>query len=396
MPPTDDRSEKQSEKKKARGCLPLILAFLLLLALVIAAGGLFGVVTANALDTGDEFPVILFLSLCLFLFCVTATYLAILLHEAGHLLFGLLSGYRFRSFRIGRFLWVKEGAHIRLRRLYRVGRGSECLLAPPEEKNGRFPVLRHKLGGAFVSLLFGLLFLYLTARTYGTVFWPAVFCYAAMISLLIACVTGLPFRFGLMSNDGYQALMLKRNQKERLAYHALLYIHDAVAGGTRLRDLPEDRFSVTEDDAQQEPMQASLAVLRCNRLMDAARFDEAETAIRSLLNNTEAAISGVHRTLLLSDLLYLVLLNEETRYTESTLLSKEQEDFLKLMQDHPSVVRTGYTYLLLKKRDTEGALRLRRRFETVAANYPYPADLIGERSFLSLADKIYALENGEA
>ena len=38
------------------------------------------------------------------------------IHEAGHLVFGLLSGYSFLSFRIGGFAWVKADGKVRFAR----------------------------------------------------------------------------------------------------------------------------------------------------------------------------------------------------------------------------------------------------------------------------------------
>lgn len=45
----------------------------------------------------------------LFLGMYVAIFVQLIIHEAGHLVFGLLSGYAFGSFRIFSFMWVKEG-----------------------------------------------------------------------------------------------------------------------------------------------------------------------------------------------------------------------------------------------------------------------------------------------
>ena len=39
---------------------------------------------------------------------VVSYYIAIIVHEGGHLLFGLLAGYSFSSFRIFSFMWIKH------------------------------------------------------------------------------------------------------------------------------------------------------------------------------------------------------------------------------------------------------------------------------------------------
>ena len=49
------------------------------------------------------------LSLVFFLIAVS---LQVVLHEAGHLVCGLASGYRFVSFRIFSFTWIRQGGKV--------------------------------------------------------------------------------------------------------------------------------------------------------------------------------------------------------------------------------------------------------------------------------------------
>lgn len=53
----------------------------------------------------------------LFIGMYAAIYLQIIFHEAGHLLFGRMTGYRFSSFRIGSLMWIKEDGRLCFRRL---------------------------------------------------------------------------------------------------------------------------------------------------------------------------------------------------------------------------------------------------------------------------------------
>ena len=58
--------------------------------------------------------------------------LQIIIHESGHLLFGLLTGYRFVSFRVFSFMILKEGGQLRLRHLNLAGTGGQCLMDAPD------------------------------------------------------------------------------------------------------------------------------------------------------------------------------------------------------------------------------------------------------------------------
>ena len=82
-------------------------------------------------------------------------FLHIILHEGGHLVCGLLSGYRFVSYRAGSIIWVKQGKQIVRKKFSIPGTGGQCLLDPPEpEEDGSFPSLLYNLGGGLSNLLF--------------------------------------------------------------------------------------------------------------------------------------------------------------------------------------------------------------------------------------------------
>lgn len=96
---------------------------------------------------------------CLMLvFLYLAWLIQVVIHEAGHLICGLLSGYTFSSFRIGSFMLLKENGRLVTKRLKIPGTGGQCLMAPPEMVNGKFPVVLYNLGGSLFNLIVTLLF----------------------------------------------------------------------------------------------------------------------------------------------------------------------------------------------------------------------------------------------
>ena len=84
--------------------------------LYVALGGALGWALGNFLSIGQvELPLgekLLLLGGALLLVYL-AGMLQTILHEAGHLLFGLLSGYRFCSFRIGQWMLARQNGALR-------------------------------------------------------------------------------------------------------------------------------------------------------------------------------------------------------------------------------------------------------------------------------------------
>ena len=79
-------------------------------------------------------------------FFLIAIFLQVSLHEAGHLMCGLASGYRFVSFRIFSFTWIRQGGKVRMKRFSVSGTGGQCLLAPPEKPDEEIPVTLYRWG----------------------------------------------------------------------------------------------------------------------------------------------------------------------------------------------------------------------------------------------------------
>ena len=75
-------------------------------------GLLCGIVMGDAFDgfmEGNNFLLLIGIEIALFL---VANYLHLIIHEAGHLVSGLISGYGFGSFRVGNLMFIKENGPI--------------------------------------------------------------------------------------------------------------------------------------------------------------------------------------------------------------------------------------------------------------------------------------------
>jgi hypothetical protein len=49
-------------------------------------------------------------------------------------------------------MWVKEGGEVKLRNLSLAGAGGQCLLIPPEIKDGKYPYVLYNFGGSITNL----------------------------------------------------------------------------------------------------------------------------------------------------------------------------------------------------------------------------------------------------
>ncbi|MGM9619191.1 MAG: hypothetical protein ACI3W8_05085 [Oscillospiraceae bacterium] len=375
----------KGKKKKGAWQTHIATAFMVLLG---GACGLLMVWYADISLSADAPLGEVLLSLAaLLLIMYAAIFLQMAIHEAGHLVFGLLSGYGFSSFRLMSFMWVKEDGKLRLRRFSLAGTGGQCLMTPPEPgADGRFPVVLYNLGGSLMNVLAGLVFLGLYCLLPCPPFFSAALLMLALSGFALALMNGVPLRTGTVDNDGYNALSLRRSPEALRAFWVQMKVNGQTARGLRLKDMPEEWFIVPSDEGMKNSMVAVLGVLACNRLMDAHRFAEAEALMARLLG-LDSAIAGLHRALLTCDRMYCELIGENRREALEDMRGKEQKKLMKAMKTSLTVLRTEYAYALLSERDGKKAEAFLARFEKCARSYPYPSDLLSERELLALAQE---------
>ena len=313
-------------------------------------------------------------------------FIHIVIHESGHLIGGLLSGYTFSSFRIGSFMLLKENGKLVSKRLKIAGTGGQCLMAPPEMVDGKFPVVLYNMGGSVMNLLVSLLFVpvLIVAPKGG---FLALFSFLMIgMGIISGLGNGIPLHTKTVDNDGYNAISLGKSKDAMQAFWLQMKMNEQLSKGLRLKDMPDEWFQMPSDEAMKNNLVAAIGVSVCNRLMDQHRFEEADAQMAHILS-IESGMIGVHRNLVICDRLYYELIHENRPNVVASFYTKEQQKFMKAMRTFPSVIRTEYAYALLVEKDQGKAAKALEAFEKVAKTYPYPNDINSERELIQIAEE---------
>lgn len=304
----------------------------------------------------------------------------IVLHEAGHLVAGLLSGYRFSSFRIGSLMLIREGDKLRLRHYSLAGTAGQCIMAPPELVDGKCPVVLYNLGGVLMNFLVGALCLIIVA-------WFPIPPAAGLLLMLlgitgVGCglMNGVPMNTGMVKNDGGNVVELVRNPAAVRAFWVQLKVTEQLSKGVSLTEMDESWFALPPREQMGSCLIATLAVFRENWLMEKHQFEDAEALIDDLLAG-DYGLAGLHRQLLICDKVFLLLLRGESA---QALMDEPQQKFMKAMKTHPSVLRTQYAWACLGEKNREKAAEAEKAFAQVAARYPYPVEIETEKALMEL------------
>ncbi len=374
------------QKKKANW-----LQWVMMLGYMVI-GGFFGVLMIQTMEAASQNDAsegkVMLLWLVLMVSMYLIMFLQIVLHEAGHLIFGLATGYRFVSFRVGSLMLVKNEQGYRLRKLRLGGTGGQCLLEPPPMVDGKMPNVLYNLGGSLMNLLVGIVCLIAALCCPAGSVGRAILLLSAVVGIMYALMNALPIK-GEIDNDGRNALYLSKNPKALEAFRTQLVINKLSSEGMRLKDMPQEHFVWPAAEDRSNGLIATIAVFCANRLMDEHRFEECAAQLDELLNDTEHPVPVLYQKLCTVDRMYLHLLAGENE-AATALMTKELKQFLKAMKGQPPVHRTEYAYAILAEDDAAKAKKQLAAFDAMAKNYPHEQEIAAERELIALAQKAKA------
>ncbi len=320
------------------------------------------------------------LMLCVF----GASLLQLIAHEGGHLVFGLLTGYKFVSFRIFSLALVKLEGRLHLKRLSLPGTAGQCLMAPPEPYDPNMPTQLYNFGGVLMNLLVALLAGGIAVFAKGIL--SLFLIWVAGVGVMFALQNGVPMRLAA-SNDGMNARNIRRDSANVWALWTQLKVQQELSEGKRLKDLPREWFQ------PQAPLGNDLVwsqeTIGFQQMLDEGQYAKA-------LETGAALLPRLRQSPLLSfvvrgDLIFLnLILKDQGQEKALALMGKDYQKLSKklsvMVNTLPNMIRTEYAKAVLLEKDMQRADKLKKQFEKAAVRYPYPSEILGERDMMAAVD----------
>ena len=338
----------------------------------------------------EEFLIYLFV---FYLSFRLTSFLQLILHEAGHLLFGLLTGYRFFSFRVKSFMLIKLEGRLHLKRVSIFGTRGQCRMIPPEPVDGKAPYVLYYLGGSIVNFVVSVIPAVILFMSDNRGIWSGIGIIWAGLGLDYAAENVIPMALEGKPNDGYNVKTFGKHPAAFRSFWIRMNILEQIASGKRIKDLPEEWFEMPEKEDRKYGIVATVAVLCCERLMDQGRYEEAGRWQEMLLEE-ESGMIAEHRQLLKADLMFCEMVGENRPERLQKLYTEELKQFFRNMKQSPSVVRTQYIYYKYIEKDEMKAEQAMLSLERMKETYPYPHELEGEWEMIAYAkEKFEGHEN---
>lgn len=259
-----------------------------------------------------------------FLSVALAVVLQIIIHEGGHLLAGLMTGYGFVSFRIFNVTLVRKDGSYRWKSYAVGGTGGQCLMSPPEKPLEEIDTRWYNAGGVLANVIVStialLVFLFTNLPVYLNGFLLMFFIggYAFALS------NSIPLKMGGVCNDGYNMLFLEKNPKDKKILCDMLRMNELLQNGTQLKDMPDELFPVEGDCDWGDALQANMQIVLAGRLMNQHSFEKARLLLLEALENKEKMV-GLFVMEAMTEMVFLCLINGQKEEARKYYTKKVQK-----------------------------------------------------------------------
>lgn len=306
--------------------------------------------------------------------------LQLILHEAGHLAAGLMTGYRFISFRVMNMIWVRQNDRIVRKKFSLAGTGGQCLLEPPGTCDD-FPGVFYNMGGVIMNVLTGLIGLglyYLIPNPVAQMICLEFFG----TGILFALINGIPLKTGTVNNDGSNTLEIIRSPAAKAALWKQLKISALQSENLRLKEMPEELFVLPDENDMKYSLCASILVFRMLRLIDEHQFDEAQELMKRAMRTR--SVPGVYHSQLVLEHVTMEALKGNT---DPALITDDYYKAFRIMRASLCAQRTEFAVQKLIRKDDQKAEELRKKIKSMCRIWPYSAEVRSEMELIALTDR---------
>jgi len=233
-------------------------------------------------------------------------FLSTVLHEFGHIITGLVSGYSFIMLRIQNFLWVNASDGIKMKKQSISGVIGQALMAPPENKEYPPFVLYH-LGGILMNVTLAIVSL-VSSSVILNEFTSVFLVIFGGVNFLIGVLSGIPNGV----NDGtklYRGLKSKKQQKQ---IKQLLIIYKRTIFGAPMDEIAKEVY-IDDDYPIYHSLNSSMQSVYASSFYETFEFERAKEEISILWEYIDRLFSS-HKPDVAQHYLFTLLMTDHDHY----------------------------------------------------------------------------------
>lgn len=313
--------------------------------------------------------------------------LHVVIHEFGHLIFGLSAGYSFLSFSIYPFSIIKQDNGYTFSKFNKKGIAGQCLMQPSKNTSSLKSAVIYNLGGVMLNLIIvalTILLIKIIQPVGYTLLLMRLFYFAGFV---LAITNLLPVVMNGIATDGYNTLMLIVDENSLKALNNGLSIYAQTLSGSLYQELPLDYFYLDDTFNLNNPLLSMILFYRTLYLMEIREYDQAY----SLMNNSLQSYPKMlphYKSLLETELIFLDMLSGK----DLLYLENKYESFYEVVKNPNNDLTTlrvkmVYSQFIVKEKSLHEEYSL--KYNKLVDSSPYASDKLMAKQFIELINKSY-------
>lgn len=294
----------------------------------------------------------------------------IIIHEVGHLVFGLMTGYSFVSFRIGSFTIIKEKGHISYKKFNIPGTAGQCLMMPPQIKEGKYPFIMYNYGGGIMNLIVAIIGILIATLIEGLpMLFSAILILISAGGIFAAVTNIIPLKIGGISNDGYNVISMLKDENARRSFYLQLRVNGLQSQGMRIKDMPLEELKVNEGIDLTNPLNTSIKLMEYNWYLDNMNFQRAKQCLEDFTPYMDKVIP-LYGNEINCERIFLELIGECNKDFIDDIYDKSLRKYIKAAKFMIGKKRLLMAYEIFYSKDREKAINYYEDTRKLAMKYP--------------------------
>lgn len=366
---------KEQKKEKRKNIIVLITFFTVCLLLGFFLGMFLAKSSITNNTDGSKYTTFNLLKMFIYFISLylVMTYIQIILHELGHLVFGLLTGYTFVSFRIGSFLLKrdKEKGKIIINKFKVPGTAGQCLMLPPNLTNKKKPYVLYNMGGAFMnftSAMLGILVAILLINhnaPNSLLFSLTLFIF---VGVFIGLTNAIPLKIGV-PNDGYNVWSISRDKDALKSLYYQLVINAKLTDGIDIKELDIEDFRLGADVDLTNPLNTSILLLEHYYYLSFHDYDKSRDTLARLIPY-EHKLCTLFKNELKIERTFLELMGDCDKELIDELFTQKTKKYLQKLKVLIDKQRVLMAYEALYNKDLDKAMSIYESMKNNANKFP--------------------------
>jgi len=201
--------------------------------------------------------------------------LNVVLHEGGHLVAGLLTGYRFVSFRFLNWTIIRRNGRLQWGNYELAGTGGQCLMAPPDRPVDQIDTRWYNAGGVLANLLIVVISALLLWAFDLPTWLDELLVIMIILGLLIGVGNGIPLKMGGVATDGLNLLQLEKDIPGKQCFCNILEVNARSQEGVPYDEMPEHIFALPQPIDWTNSMHVGAVLMAATRMAAVHQWEEA-------------------------------------------------------------------------------------------------------------------------